>query len=151
MTNRILLNAGGLKISNPGADVLTAAGRFLHFSSDWSQLGQYAQGSATTSWAVSGEVGTWTQSIGLGKTFASPPQVFFERDLGGGKFCPLGGASGFTYSVTDTSLGGTPRYFWVIAEVTTSQIILTARYDKRTSGWTQPQFTTRYTVFQYNI
>lgn len=44
MTNRVLLDVNGLKVSQPGVDVLTAPNWGLHFSSDWSAVSELITG-----------------------------------------------------------------------------------------------------------
>lgn len=72
MSNRILLDNGGLKISKPGIDVLTATDDELVFNSDWSQLAIYMRGTLTVP-----DNGSTT--ISYGKTFVNMPLVCLLR------------------------------------------------------------------------
>jgi hypothetical protein len=146
MVNRVLLNTSGLKVSKPGADVLSAGPGDLLFSSDWSALGLFTQGSISASWSTNLETGWWVQSVPFGKTFATPPAVFFEIDVGGNVMVPMGDTSGFI-----VAFQGNPadRFMWVATQVTTTGINFIARYFK--DGWAQPALTVRYTVLFYDL
>lgn len=150
MTNRVLLNANALRVSKAGVDVLTAGLGNLQFNSDWSALGVLTSGTVSDSWSTSGNEGWWATTIGFGRTFASAPLVFFEFDVGGGKFIAVGDSSGFQIKLIDGA-PPTQKYFWIVAQATTTGINFYARYNMQTSSWTQPHFTVRYTVMYYNL
>lgn len=66
MSNRVLLNTSGLKVSRPGVNVLTAGNADLNFNSDWSGVNLLISGQVRV------ENGG-TQIIYFGKTFDQPP------------------------------------------------------------------------------
>lgn len=150
MTRRVLLNSSGLKISQPGADVLTAGPAQLQFSSDFSSLSLYMQGDYSLSWSVAGNIGSHVGFIPFGKTFVSPPSVWLYQ-VGGGYLVPLGNAYGVNFHVRETSLPGQARDWYVNAAVLTNGIDIRGFYNKQTSGWPQPSMTLRYFVFDYNL
>lgn len=150
MTRRVLLNSAGLRVSQPGVDVLSAGYNQLQFTSDFSALSLFTQGSHSISWSSGGNSADHVAFIPFGKTFASPPLVWFFQDAGS-YFIPLGNAYGLAYNIRDTSLPGQPRDFYVSATVLTNGIDLRAYYNKQTAGWPQPNMTIAYYVFEYNL
>lgn len=152
MVNRVLLNANALRVSKAGVDVLSAGLGSLQFNSDWSALGLLTTGTVSDSWSAIGSyAGTSVTTVNFGRTFATPPLVFFEIDAGGGAFIPIGDAAGFSFHLQENSIPSTPRYFYIVAQVTTTGIDFKARYDKVNGSWTTPHFTVRYTVMYYNL
>lgn len=150
MTGRVLLNASGLKVSKPGVEVTTTGPGGLQFSSDWSAFGEYTNGAYGVGWtALGGETGRHDGSISFGKTFATKPAVWFYLQSSGG-LVPIGNAAGFSLYGSDGT-GTPPRTFGVIAQVTTTGIIVTGYYNKKTSGWPAPSITFNYRVFEYNL
>jgi hypothetical protein len=151
MANRVLLNALGLRVTKPGANVLTAGNADLLFSSDWSQVGHHLSGSKTISWTPvpgSPQQATWSDSVGFGKTFASVPLVVFTLDFGTTKRLAVGDTSGFTFSIQDS---GFTRFVMIAAHVTTTGIDFWARYNKQTNDWTQPNGAVRYSIMSFNL
>lgn len=150
MTQRVLLGPSVLKVSKPGFDVLSTGAGGLQFSSDWAQMGTLITGTYTITWSTSGDNGEHIGSFSFGRTFPSPPAVFFDRDTGGGRWLPLGHASGFLYRAYAN--GGPPQpNFWVLAQVSTAGVAVNARYRKPSSGFIVPGFTFRYRVMEYNV
>lgn len=150
MVRRVLLNSSGLKVSVPGVDVLSAGYNQLQFTSDFSALSLFTQGYHALSWSSGGNVADSVAFIPFGKTFASPPIVWFFQYTGS-YLIPLGNAYGVAYSVQDGSLPGQPRNFYVNCTVLTNGIDIRAFYNKQTAGWPQPQMTIYYAVFEYNL
>lgn len=72
MSNRVLLNSDGLKISQSGVDVLSASDGQLVFNSNWSQLAIYMRGTLTV--PDNGNV-----TINYGRTFVNMPLVCLLR------------------------------------------------------------------------
>ncbi|MBC2806646.1 hypothetical protein C3Y94_026190 [Rhizobium ruizarguesonis] len=66
MANRVLLNTSGLKVSEPGFDVLTAGNANLQFSSDWSALTLLLAGGVNVPASTS-------QTVFFGRTFIRTP------------------------------------------------------------------------------
>jgi hypothetical protein len=66
MANRVLLNANGMKVSEPGFDVLTAGNANLQFSSDWSALSLLLAGSVSIP-------ANGSQTVFFGRTFTRLP------------------------------------------------------------------------------
>lgn len=77
MTNRVLLDSSGLKVSKPGVNVITANRNQLLFGSDASCMTLHMSGV----WALSNT--TATQTLLLGKTFSRIPYVTLFVDFGG--------------------------------------------------------------------
>ncbi len=149
MTNRVLLDANGLRVSRATKDVISAGIGDLKFNSDWSQLGVFATGSKAPSWSIiSSTEGYWHDTSAFGRTFATAPLVFFDLDAGGGVYVPVGDASGFTYH---QEYGVGTNYWWVVAQVSTTGLTFNARYNKPTSGWTRPSFTIKWSAMYYNL
>ncbi len=105
MTNRVLLNTNGLKVSAPGKDVLTALKNELQFSSDWGSLRPYMTGQASPPRGS-------TFTVNFGKTFTNSiplVSVFLYGSVYGpefgGAFYTLGygGPSFAGYSITRSS------------------------------------------------
>lgn len=71
MANRVVLTLGGLKVSKPGINVLTAADTDLIFSSDFNQGSLFSRGSVTFS-------SSSIQSVNYGKTFVNMPMILFN-------------------------------------------------------------------------
>ena len=151
MTQRVLSNSQGLRVSQPGVSVLSASLGQLQFNSDWSALALHQSGDIALAWTTSNELGWSINFIPFGKTFASPPSVWFFQVEGSGALVPIGSAFGFKLHLQDTSLSNQPRDFYVNASVGTTGIDLRGSYNKQTSGWPQPQMTIRYFVFEYNL
>lgn len=148
MTNRVLLNASGLRVSRATKDVLSAGLGDLKFNSDWSQLGVFTTGSKAPSWSViSSTEGYWHDTQSFGRTFATEPLVFFEIDAGTGLYLPIGDAAGFTFHQET----GVSNYWWVVVQVSTTGLTYNARYNKPNSGWTRPSFTIKWTAMYYNL
>ena len=94
MTNRVLLNNAGLKVSAAGVNVLTAGIADLLFSSDYAQLGLYATGQFTVGFS---DVNSPQTKVTFGKTFRKPPMVIFYAVSGAQRFY-LGGPQGYSYT-----------------------------------------------------
>jgi hypothetical protein len=147
MTNRVLLDSSGLKVSKPGVNVLTASASQLNFNSEWSQVGLYRRGTYTIDWPISAS-GIF---INLGKTFTTPPIVIFEiKD--GSVYRTIGGPSGFYYQVLSGGGDGT-GYHWLLARVTTTQIRIDGNWNKYgVSGEPEPpHYVIRYSICEYNL
>lgn len=150
MARRVLLNSSGLKVSKPGVDVFGASVGQLQFSSDFSALSLYTQGYHAISWTTAGNIGWHTAFLSFGKTFASPPLVWFF-EYKGSYLVPLGSAYGVNYQIRDSSLPGQPRDFYVSATVMTNGIDFRAFYNKQTPGWVTPGMSIYYAVFEHNL
>lgn len=90
MANRVLLSPSGLKISNPGVDVLSATASQLMFNSDWSQLKLLQRIAVTVPSDYSqqtplppiGSGRSWTSpNYNYSKAFGTPPLVLFSVKL----------------------------------------------------------------------
>lgn len=102
MPDRLLIQESGgvptFKVSRPGFDVNTANESQLLFDMNGvsSYVGQYIRGSVSNTWttgnttvAANGErSGSFSTTISLGKTFASPPVVFCRMLRGGISYPP---------------------------------------------------------------
>lgn len=145
MANRVVLDETGLKVSKPGANVLTAGASGLQFSSDWSALGFYRRGEMDCNWNE-----TDYRNFSLGKTFPTPPMVQFHRVLSSSRVELLSAMNSFYWVVDDsyTDINGNFRggYHMVEGTVTTSQI----RIKSWRKGDYEP-FRLRYTIFDYGL
>jgi hypothetical protein len=137
-------------VSIPGVDVLTAGYSQLQFTSDFSSLSLFTQGYHSLSWSSGGISADSVAFIPFGKTFASPPLVWFYQYMGS-YLLPLGSAYGVSYAIRDNSLVGQPRDFYVSCTVLTNGIDIRAYYNRQTAGWPQPNMTIAYYVFEYNL
>lgn len=150
MTGRVLLNASGLKVSKPGFNVLGAGADGLQFSSDWSAFGLYMSGGYNVSWSeVASNVGRHDGFISFGRTFVTPPVVWFYKYASSG-VAPLGNSGGFSIYAQQ---GSNPddRKYGVTAQVGTTGITVTGFYRKTTNGTPQPSIGFNYYVFEYNL
>lgn len=147
MAGRVLLNSAGLKVSKPGVEVLATGPGGLQFSSDWSAFGLYTAGSHVLGWSVpQTNAGRHDSFIPFGKTFQTPPAVWFYRHASSGR-TPVGNAGGFTLWIgaSDNDRLG------VVAQVGLTGITVTGFYRKPTNGTPQPQVAFDYYVFEYNL
>lgn len=124
MTNRILLDSGGLKISVPGVDVLSAGQRYLAFSPNYKMPRIYQSGSVSLN--INSAYAGQTGAISFGKTFDTPPTVFYYLVRADG-FC----ASGQAWEVYSQSIMPMPLF---IANVTRSDVSFTLRSYAKTSS-----------------
>lgn len=138
MTERVLLNTHGLRVSKPGISVLSASPADLLFDSDWAQLGQYSHQELDCNWTS----GPTVREFPWGKAFPTPPIVFAWYLRSDGLVIPLppGGNFGITAGVS----GG--NYREVFAESTPTVLRIKG-------GWSgaPPAIRIRYTVMDYNL
>lgn len=78
MTNRVLLNDSGLKISKPGIDVLSASHNDLQFDSTKSQIGYKQSGTFTTDLSTS-----FDRLVTFSPAFDEIPIVCFYHVMSG--------------------------------------------------------------------
>lgn len=149
MANRVLLNATGLKVSQAGVNVLTAAQSQLLFSSDWSALGLVQSGSYNVnSWSGSANLRSHSGSIALNKTHSAPPFMLFYWVYSGSNV-PIGMGSGALFGIIR---GGAVGFDSVMASfvASTTSIAVRAYYDKQaTPSLAVPNMTFRYFIFDY--
>lgn len=151
MARRVLLNSSGLKVSKPGIDVTVAGADGLQFSSDWSAYGIYMSGGYNVGWSGTSEanVGRHDGFISFGRTFATPPFVWFYKYASSG-VAPLGNSGGFSiYAQQSNDPAG--RKYGVTAQVGTTGITVTGFYRKTTNGTPEPSIGFNYFVFEYNL
>jgi hypothetical protein len=145
MTNRVLLNASGLKVSKPGVNVLTAPTSGLQFSSDWSALGFYRSAEIDCNWNRPEYL-----NFSLGKTFSTPPMVQFHRVISSSQTELMSALNGFYWAFENNyeDLDGNMVYNYhrVEATVTTTQIRI-----KSGRAGTNPTFRLRYTILDYGL
>lgn len=147
MVNRVLLDTG-LKVSQPGVDVLSANPLQLLFNSDWSGLGVVQSGTWTAPWP-----GGSTMDVGgfinFTKTFSSIPFCAFFL-VRGGYMSPLGYGNGFFTSVRNSD-SGTQSRSALLAQVSTTGIQFRAMlYRVSNPGLVNVDYTVRYFVFDRN-
>jgi hypothetical protein len=142
MTNRILLNSSGLKISKSGVNVLTAGNADLLFTSDYSHLAFYATGTFTIA-AGDSHLTVPYDRVTFGKTFASPPYCMFFYRNGSDRY--LVGAGGCFLEISPGG-GGTARRR-VLTKVTTTKI-QTYVFNAAGTG-TLPAVTLEYHVMDF--
>jgi hypothetical protein len=154
MANRVLLNQSALKVSQAGVDVSSATPAQLLFSSDWSAMGIIQSGTisvTTGSWSYSGQTGRYSPTVGLVKSFSSPPLCAFYL-VQGSEMVPVGFGSGaiLGWLRTGSGLFQENRCLGHI-QVGTSNIQARFMFDKQyTPGLPVPTFSVRYFVFDYN-
>lgn len=101
MTNRVLLDASGLKISQPGYDVFSTPNRFMNFTSDWAQANMHTKG------VVYLYSGQYSQTVYFGTSFSTHPLAIFRAQYdGSADFCYIGGTHD-----TRIIIALTPSYF----------------------------------------
>ena len=150
MTNRVLMNSGVLKVSKPGVNVITAGPQDLAFSSDFSMFGFYRQGTLSYNWS-GGNLGEYSNNVPLGKTFATPPLVFFQLSLGDGRYATLGNTSGFSFE-KENYASEFPCYMACWAVVTTTHIQFRGRYNRPDEeDHLSRSFSVRYSIYEYNL
>ena len=151
MTNRVLLNSSGLKISKPGVNVIGASIADLNFNSDYSQMGLYRQGTYNWNWSTTPN----PLLINLGKTFPTPPLVTFACTNAQYTYgSPYGGPSGFWFEYYEDNLGDGSdyRYWWLLGRVTTTQIAVDWAWEKFVPGDpTPPAPVIHYSIWDYNL
>jgi hypothetical protein len=145
MTNRVVLDENGLRISKPGVNVLKAGTSGLQFSSDWSALAFYRRGEIDCNWNEPGY-----RNFALGKTFPKPPMVQFHRVISASEVELMSAMNSFFWAYEDNyqDLNGNTVYnnHYVSTIVTTTQIrILSSRQGNN------PTFRLRYTIFDYGL
>lgn len=85
MTNRVLLNDSGLKISAPGFDVLTAGLNTMAFDSRFPMPKVYTTGAVGIT--LSNVFFASTGLVSYGKTFSRVPTVFYHVAMPNGLNC----------------------------------------------------------------
>lgn len=78
MVNRVLLDVGGLDVSKPGVDVLTATKQNLHFTSEFSHVREVVSGITRVTY------GAAAITIPFGITFARLPymDIWYKAQTG---------------------------------------------------------------------
>lgn len=153
MSNRVLLNSSGLKVSKPGVDVLTAGSTGLQFSSDWSGMPIAERGTVTLNWTtLSSTEATSARTITLAKTYSSVPYTLFFWIIAGVRV-GIGMGDGFIYQLDRNEGGGAYNSrFGIYARVYTTKIEFLAAYRKKTSGVVTPDAPQlEYIVFDNNL
>lgn len=149
MVDRILLDSSGLKVSQPGVPVLSAGFSQLQFSSDFSAIGLFSTNVFALNWSFFGaNSGTFSTTINYGKSYATPPLIWFYADYGS-YMVPIGNTNGVAYVRMDNSLPGQPRMFYISVVVNESNFTVYARFEKQTDGWPVPYLNIRYFIFEY--
>lgn len=139
MTNRVLLNESAFKVSVPGADVLTASGLDLLFTSDASQLDVYIQGSYL--WSGTGD-GSGTL-LSFSKTFSGVPIAWFAVTIFNNSSESTRLSSVGTGSICVNTVSGAAR--WLQVEIRKNGIY----YDRYNyDPYNRAQID--YIVFDYN-
>jgi hypothetical protein len=143
MSNRVLLNSSGLKVSQPGVDVLAAAPSQFQFNSDWSQIGLQQQGTITLN--PNSDV-----SVSFAHSYPTPPVVIFDYPVGDGSWQPFGTGS-FYYEQFDSGAGLPFSFLWIIALVATTGCRFVYHVDAEGHGYPSwPTVNLRYSVLAYN-
>lgn len=150
MANRVLLNSSALRVSQAGANVLTASPAQLLFSSDWSAMTLAQVGTYTvSSWSGSGDLRAHNGSITLSKTYPSPPAVAFYL-INSGSYSPVGFGSGCFFGWLRNAGSGDCSALCHF-QVGNSSITVAAMYDKQaTPSLAVPSWAVRYFVFDFN-
>jgi len=144
-------------VSIPGVDVLSAVPGQLIFNSDWSAFSRYRVDTYTFTWSpFSGRrnVASHSGRYNFGKTFASPPMVWFYKVASGGYHTPIGNSGGFNLNLSNSYTEGPAthtRIYQANASVDDSGIDFVGWYDKRTDGWPVPNLSLLFHVFEYNL
>lgn len=120
MTNRVILDTDGLRVSRAGVNVIGAANVDLLFNSDWAHLRRFGQGA----FAVPANS---TKTYSMGKTFTALPIVDIFL-----KYLPSGDSYGYLGDFGTSSDGGN---YSSMVDVTSTSIIITNSFGNEITGF----------------
>lgn len=152
MVNRILLNSSGLKISNPGVDVITAQPASLLFSSDWSALTVAQQGTyILNSWSGGANSAEHTGFIPFNRTYPSPPMVLVYL-VRGGSHIPISNGRG-AYFGGARSAGSFQYDSYAVSWTagTTGIGVRAYYYKEHTPSLSRPDMVLKYFILDFAI
>lgn len=154
MSNRVLLDAIGQKVSFPGQNVLTALDRDLLYTSSWPALGATDEGLHVVNWDNgTGNSGSHNQNVYFSRTFLTPPSAIFTILLSGSnRAVASGGSARMSKTVRQQIEGSTG----VIATYSFNSVIhndriqFTGSWDRNSPAYAIPNFRVFWRAFAYN-
>lgn len=154
MSNRVLLDSNGLKVSFPGRNVLTDADRDLLFTSNWPTLGATDEGTHLVNWDNgSGNSGSHNQSVYFSSPYLIAPSAIMSIVLVGSNRAVASGGSARMSKTVRQQIGsstGVIATYSFNSTIFTDRIQFSGSWSRNSPAYTIPNFRIFWRAFAYS-